>query len=202
MPCMLTIMLALILSGLKRLASCLAKEYSCHSEYISACDLTVLNGQQKCRPQACSVEVVGVLNVQGNTQGRRASADHASTSDARMQASSPIGSPLGYTQPLESPRSLTGSHFALSGSTALDNHSYAGWPAQPRLIPTVIQCEPRVLHACFLSCLLTSNVLSFPLHNSLIKILNKGSLECALFKALLRQTMGDTLSWTVIGVTV
>ena len=80
-----------------------------------------------------------VQELQGNTHGKRSSSDPSSGPSSRMQT--PVGSPLGYTPPIESPREQGHAHFALSGNQGPEAHAYAGWPAQPKLVPTVIQCK-------------------------------------------------------------
>ena len=60
----------------------------------------------------------------------------------------PPGSPLTYSpqllmQPHDAPGSPYGSRGA--GAAISDCHAVAGWPAQPKLVPTVIVCALLVL---------------------------------------------------------
>ena len=94
------------------------------------------------------------MMVQGNTQGKRNSLDEPVSREA-MPVGSPNspGSPLTYvpqTQ-MEPPlRPSTPDHFALSGrQQGADFHALAGWPAQPKLVPTVIICETLIIATAY-----------------------------------------------------
>ena len=87
------------------------------------------------------------LLLQGNTQGKRARLD--APPDEHMPAGSPPtspGSPLTYS-PQVAMEPIPQQGATLGRDHAAEFHGVSGWPAQPKLVPTVIVCE-------YSSCLL------------------------------------------------
>ena len=70
----------------------------------------------------------------------------------------PPGSPLTYSPQLlmQQPHDVAGSPYGSRGTGAAvsDCHAVAGWPAQPKLVPTVIVCAPLLLFGHSLTLIL------------------------------------------------
>lgn len=78
---------------------------------------------------------------QGNTQGKRSRLN--ALPDDHMPASSPPtspGSPLTYS-PQVAMEPIPQQGGPLGRDHAAEFHGVSGWPAQPKLVPTVIVCE-------------------------------------------------------------
>jgi 5'-AMP-activated protein kinase regulatory beta subunit len=87
------------------------------------------------------------VTAQGNTHAKGWQHSDALAHDEFQNSESPVdppGSPLTYSpQLLMQPHSAGGSPYGSrgSGAAASDCHAVAGWPAQPKLVPTVIVCK-------------------------------------------------------------
>ena len=100
--------------------------------------------QSKTLSGPTSILINGHICVQGNTQGRRASQDVPVARNEGMGSPASPGSPLTYHPQMQMeplmPPSLSDT-FALSGRQTPHEFHLAGWPAQPKLVPTVITCR-------------------------------------------------------------
>ncbi len=91
------------------------------------------------------------LAAQGNTHAKGWHHSDAVAHDEFHSSESPVeppGSPLTYSPQLlmqqpHDPGSPYGSRGL--GAAVSDCHAVAGWPAQPKLVPTVIVCAPLPL---------------------------------------------------------
>ena len=107
-----------------------------------------------CADPTADITDVCLLNaVQGNTHAKGWHHNDAVPHDDAFQNSEspadPPGSPLTYSpQLLMQPHDAAGGSPYGSrgaGSAVSDCHAVAGWPAQPKLVPTVIVCESPLL---------------------------------------------------------
>lgn len=87
---------------------------------------------------------------QGNTSAKRAVLEDggagASGEDAFASTSPPCspGSPLTYSPQIPMEPIPKVDQAPLGRDHAAEFHGLAGWPAQPKLVPTVIVCKPSL----------------------------------------------------------